>query len=209
MKALWPGRMDRGTIYDTSSHSVHSFKMSGAHSTSLPVPCEIISKFVYPTGTPCEKPVELGIFSVKTPEANGSVLPSFLAIISDCLSYFEVEGDFNDDNMKLAYLAMKNASAHDDAKTFLILAMLNRDVLNWANVMLIWAFVKSDHDPYWARILEDLPPMSSSALIRIVRMLTAARKFRGEWKTLHEANRISHAAFSYGMEGFSVQLFGK
>ncbi len=187
--------------------------MSSTRSTSSAstvVPSQIITKFAYPTGTPCEKPTELSLFALKgEKDDSGGMLIHFLALISDCAYHYEVDDAFHDGDMKMAYLTMKHAWEHNDAKPFLTLAMRNRRVLDWTNVMLIWAFVKPDNNKFWKDLLKDQLPMPPARRAQINAMLTAIRKFRTEWKELHEAGRITDICVGYGMDGWSVQLFGK
>jgi len=185
-------------------------------SASLPrnfhhlAPTALTCRTPYPEGLELPKDTkadELGMFALK----GQGTLTQLLAVVSDCAYPYELANDFHDGDMKIAYLTMKRAweSGGDDT-AWRSICLRNRKAFNWSVVMLIWAFVLDSHDDYWAKIAEDLPEGLTPKHKEVAsQLMLALRKFRNEWKELHEAKRISDILVSFKDDGFSIYLYGK
>ncbi len=173
--------------------------MSASRSTSvLPAPTMVQTRTAYPTTREYPKAEEqLTMFGL----TGAGALGFLLAVVSDCAYQYEVDDDFHDGDMKMAYLTMKRAYETNDPKPFLTTVMRNRKALNWSVVMTIWAMVKSDNNSFWTEMSEGIPP-------RMLPVVEALRNFRNEWKTLHEADGISSISVSFKADGYSIVLYG-
>lgn len=143
-------------------------------------------------------------------ETGDGCLTHLLAMISDCLYHHELDDDFADGDMKMAYLTMKKAwESGGDTKPFLATMSRNRKALCWANIALIWLMVLDRNNDYWAKVDKDFPDqMPEAQKERVAKVMGYFKKFREEWKELHEAKRLTSMMVSYGKDGFHISLYG-
>jgi hypothetical protein len=178
----------------------------------FPTTSKIISKFKYPAfegeTSPAEEEQLIG-FSSKG--GKGS-LTHLLAMVSDCVYHHELDNDFHDDDMRMAYLTMKKAwESGGDIKPFMATIGRNRTAFTWANIMLIWLMVLPQNDEYWSdATLFDMPEGMTEEKKEAMKVLLGYfRNFRNEWKQLHNEKKISTMLVSYGEDGYELSLFGK
>ena len=169
----------------------------------------LTNKFPYPAyeGDQITNEEELSSYSVK----GDGALQHLLAMISDCVYHYELDDNFHDGDMKMAYLTMKKAwESGGDTKPFMMTICRNRKALAWANIMLIWFMVLPSNDDYWNNLTNNLPEnITSDKADKIKEMLTILRNFRNDWKKLHEEKRIANMFVSYGKDGYEFILYGK
>jgi hypothetical protein len=172
----------------------------------------VMSKFQYPAyegeTVPVEEETELAMYSA---EGDGT-LAHLLAMVSDCAYHYEIDDDFHDGDMKMAYLTSKKAWESDGNTTPFIATMCrNRKALSWANIMLIWLMVLPRNDEYWgdANLFDFPDEMDEDKQGKMKQALGHFRDFRNEWKRLHDEKRIMRMMVSYGKGGYSLALYGK
>ena len=138
-------------------------------------------------------------------------LQHFLAMISDCIYHYELDNDFHDGDMKMAYLTMKKAwMSGGDTLPFMKTIGRNRKALNWSSVMLIWCMVLDRNNDYWDDVMNlDDVPMTAEKREVMKKIMTELVKFRNSWKKLHNTGRIRTLFVSYGKDGWEVRLYGK
>ena len=172
----------------------------------------ITSKFQYPTfkgdTVPVEEETELAVYEV----GGQGTLAHLLAMVSDCAYHYEIDDDFHDGDMKMAYLTAKKAWQSDgDTTPFIATVCRNRKALTWANIMLIWLMVLPRNDEYWgdAKLFDFPDDMSDDKKAKMKEVLGHFRNFRNEWKRLHDEDQIMRMMVSYGKKGYSLALYGK
>jgi hypothetical protein len=171
----------------------------------------IITKFPYPAFEGESNPAEEEEIAMYKAKGEGC-LQHLLAMTSDCVYHYELDDDFHDGDMKMAYLTMKKAwESGGDTKPFMATICRNRKALTWANVMLIWLMVLPRNDGYWGdETLFDFPEgMEERKKAMMKEVLTHFRNFRNNWKKLHDEKRITRMLVAYGKEGYEVSLYGK
>ena len=171
----------------------------------------IITKFPYPAFEGEANPAEEEEIAMYKATGDGC-LQHLLAMTSDCVYHYELDDDFHDGDMKMAYLTMKKAwESGGDTKPFMATICRNRKALTWANIMLIWLMVLPRNDAYWGDAnLFDLPEgMPERKKEMMKELLTHFRNFRNNWKQLHEQKRISRMLVAYGKDGYEFALYGK
>jgi len=171
----------------------------------------IITKFPYPAFEGEANPAEEEEIAMYKATGDGC-LQHLLAMTSDCVYHYELDDDFHDGDMKMAYLTMKKAwESGGVTKPFMATICRNRKALTWANIMLIWLMVLPRNDEYWGDAnLFDLPEgMPERKKEMMKELLTHFRNFRNNWKQLHEQKRISRMLVAYGKDGYEFALYGK
>ena len=170
---------------------------------------KIITKFDYPsyTGDAITDEEEIASYEAK----GEGMLQHLLAMVSDCLYHYELDDDFHDGDMKMAYLTMKKAwESGGDTKPFMATISRNRKALSWANITLIWLMVLPSNDNYFTdKHLFDFDGMPEHKKEALTKLLTYFRNFRNDWKKLHEAGKISKMLVGYGKDGYGISLYGK
>lgn len=142
-------------------------------------------------------------------ENGDGTLTHLLAMISDCLYHHELDDDFADGDMKMAYLTMKKAwESGGNTKPFLATMSRNRKALCWANIALIWLMVLDRNDDYWVKaceVSEDIPEPKRQNIQMVMKHF---KTFREDWKNLHNEKRLTSMMVSYGEKGFHISLYG-
>jgi len=170
----------------------------------------IITKFPYPSFEGESNPAEEEEIAMYKAKGEG-MLQHLLSMVSDCVYHYELDDDFHDGDMKMAYLTMKKAwESGGDTKPFMATICRNRKALTWANVMLIWLMVLPRNDDYWGdKHLFDFEGIEERKKDAYRKLLTHFRNFRNNWKKLHDEKRISRMMVAYGKEGYEFSLYGK
>jgi len=171
---------------------------------------KIITKFPYPAyeGDAIANEEEIAMYKA---EGDGC-LTHLLAMVSDCLYHYELDDDFHDGDMKMAYLTMKKAwESGGNTTPFMATIARNRKALTWANIALIWLMVLPRNDEFFAdKNYLDLPEtMEERKKPMMKQLLEHFRNFRNDWKKLHEQKRITRMLVAYGKEGYEISLYGK
>lgn len=135
-------------------------------------------------------------------------LVNILATVSDCLYPYELNNDFHDDDMKIAYLTMKRSwERYGDTVPFLTMASKKRMVLNWFQIALIWCFVLPKNDAYWADYFN--PPEIWEGKEQLLDAMKNVIPFRDSWKLLHEQKVLTSMSVSLSKDGFVIRLYKK
>lgn len=142
-------------------------------------------------------------------------LTYFLACVSDCCYHFELDNDFPDNEMRMAYLTMKKAwEDGDNTKPFMATMARNNKAMSWAIIMTIWLFVLDSNTTFWNDMDKDLPLVGRTDKERelwkknTLEIIRALRKVRSDWKEFHDAKRITDIEITFMNEGYDVKLYG-
>jgi len=146
--------------------------------------------------------LNVATFGIETENA----LVLLLSSVSDCLFPYELDNNFADGDMRMAYLTMKRSwEKFGDVKPFLATIHKNRKARDWAMISLIWCFVLERNDHYWddflnpAELLADKPEFKKSMKEMV--------EFRNEFKRLHNAEKIAGIEITYSKTRWTIRLF--
>lgn len=171
----------------------------------------IISKIPYPApGSPPEGTPEEEVARLST--AGKGVLTSLLAMVSDCLYEYELDDDFPEPEMKLAYFAMKKSwESGGDTTPFLTLCCKNHKIRTWFLITLCWFMVLNRNNGYWDDLaLNDFPEGMSETQKHNAKWLREAyAELRREWRKRHEEKSLTALRVVLAHEKCEIVLYGK
>jgi len=146
--------------------------------------------------------LNVATFGMETENA----LVVLLSCVSDCLFHYELDNNFEDGDMRMAYLTMKrSAEKIGDVKPFLATIGKNRNARDWAMITLIWCFVLERNDRYWDDILN--PAEMFGEKTELMKSMEKMIVFRNEFKRLHNAEKIAGIAIIYSKNSWLIRLF--
>ena len=171
----------------------------------------IISKIPYPApGSPPEDTPEEVVEHLHT--KGDGVLTSLLAMVSDCLYEYELDDDFPEPEMKLAYFAMKKSwETGGNTTPFLTLCCKNHKIRTWFLITLCWLMVLDRNNGYWDDLARmDFPEGMSEAQKRGAKALREAYAYiRTNWRRRHDEKSLTSLRVALNKGEVDIVLYGK